>query len=56
MVACPSQWGFPATSIYMDGLTGERRCHHLHESVLHTHVLHRGPAGVRSPADRMFLS
>ena len=23
-------------------------------TMIHTHVLHRGPAGVRSPADRMF--
>jgi integron integrase len=28
------QWVFPATRIYVDGLTGQRRRHHLHESVL----------------------
>jgi len=28
------QWVFPATSHYTDGVTGERRKRHLHESVL----------------------
>jgi len=28
------QWVFPATRLYRDHLTGQRRRHHLHESVL----------------------
>jgi integrase len=42
----PWQWLFPATRIYRDRLTGQRR-HHLHESVLQRAV--PSPFGTRSP-------
>ena len=102
----PWQWVFPATRFHLDQATGERRRHHLHETVIqraikrsaqragltkvvgphtlrhsfathlledgydirtiqeilghrdvsttmiYTHVLNRGPGGVRSPLDR----
>src|SRR3989449_2364469 len=47
------QWVFPATRMYVERLTGQRRRHHLHESVLQRAVKHavwhagiakRGPA------------
>jgi site-specific recombinase XerD len=34
------QWIFPATRTYVERLTGERRRHHLHESVLQRAVKH----------------
>ena len=34
------QWVFPATRLYVDRLTGQRRRHHLHESVLQRSVKH----------------
>jgi integron integrase len=35
----PWQWTFPATRFYVDQATGQRRRHHLHESVLQRAVL-----------------
>ena len=35
----PWQWTFPATRFYFDRATGQRRRHHLHESVLQRAVL-----------------
>jgi integron integrase len=44
----PWQWVFPATRIYVDRLTSQRRRHHLHETVLQravkTAALHAGIA------------
>ncbi len=36
------QWVFPATSHYIERKTGEKRRHHLHESVLSGHLRKRG--------------
>ncbi len=45
------QWVFPATSHYTDSLTGEKRRHHLHESVLQRAVKDaRLKAGIAKPA------
>ena len=45
------QWVFPATSHYMDAMTGEKRRHHLHESVLQRAFKEaRLKAGVFKPA------
>jgi len=45
------QWVFPATRIYVDHLTGQRRRHHLHESVLQRAVKDAvRSAGIAKPA------
>jgi integron integrase len=45
------QWAFPATSHYADNVTGEKRRHHLHESVLQRAFKEaRLKAGVFKPA------
>jgi len=45
------QWVFPATRIYTDPSSGERRRHHLHETVLQRAVLTaRRAAGIVKPA------
>ncbi|MBI4269861.1 MAG: integron integrase, partial [Candidatus Rokubacteria bacterium] len=47
----PWQWVFPATRIYVDRLTGQRRRHHLHESVLQRAVREAvGRAGIAKRA------
>ena len=52
------QWLFPATRTYRHATTSQILRHHLlgHRDVsatmIYTHVLNRGPAGVRSPLDR----
>jgi len=45
------QWVFPATSHYTDGVTGQKRRHHLHESVLQKAVKEGvRKSGVSKPA------
>ena len=38
----PWQWVFPATRFYVDRATGQRRRHHLHESVVQRRVVEAG--------------
>lgn len=44
----PWQWLFPATRRYVDGRSGQRRRHHLHETVLQRAV-RRAAADARIP-------
>jgi integron integrase len=47
----PWQWVFPATRTYVDRATGQRRRHHLHESVLQRAIRDAvRAAGIRKPA------
>ncbi len=47
----PWQWVFPATRVYLEPVTGERRRHHLHETVLQRAVkLAVLRAGIPKPA------
>lgn len=47
----PWQWVFPATRFYRDAQTGERRRHHLHESVVQRAVKDAvRAAGIPRPA------
>jgi integrase len=47
----PWQWVFPATRIYVDRVTRQRRRHHLHESVLQRAVKDAvRRAGIAKPA------
>ncbi len=44
------QWVFPATRFYVDARTGERRRHHLHESVVQRAVKEAAKAaGIARP-------
>jgi hypothetical protein len=45
------QWVFPATRLYRDASTGQRRRHHLHESAVQRAV-HQGCFGPGSPSTR----
>jgi integron integrase len=47
----PWQWVFPATRLYTDRVTGQRRRHHLHETVVQRAVHHAvRAAGSHKPA------
>jgi hypothetical protein len=49
------QWVFPATSFYFHRETGERRRHHLHESMVQRAVKEAARlAGITKPASPRF--
>jgi hypothetical protein len=52
MVSHPTCWRGATTSAPGQPLLGLRD---ISTTMIYTHVLNQGPAGVQSPADRMFL-